>query len=108
MVTEFVGVGVMVVGGALTEGSAKVAALGTGNSVAYLLGTTWLAIGLSRCGTGHPVIPRAAESARVVGRPRCSLCGGVERTIVPTGRVATLVVLVVLNLLSALCCIGSG
>ncbi len=100
IVTAVVGVVVMAVGGALTEGSAKVAALGIGHSVAYLLGATWLAVGLSRA-TGHSVIPRALPRALVLSVGIGAAAWWAERTIASTGRAATLVVLVALGTIGA-------
>jgi putative peptidoglycan lipid II flippase len=100
IVTAAAGVVVMVVGGALTEGAAKVAALGIGNSVAYLLGATWLAVGLSR-ETGHSIVPRALPLALALAISIGFAAWWAERAIAPTGRVATLVVLIVITTIGA-------
>jgi putative peptidoglycan lipid II flippase len=63
------GVGVMAIGAPLTEGTARVAVLGAGHSVAYLVGSLVLGLGLSRRAEGSVwpvgVIAMAAISGAV-------------------------------------------
>jgi putative peptidoglycan lipid II flippase len=60
--TGVVGAIAMGVGALVTEGAARVAALGIGHTVAYVTGCVVLCIGLSRR-TGHAIIPRALPRA---------------------------------------------
>src|SRR5439155_8005773 len=60
--TGVVGVIAMGVGALVTEGAARVAALGIGHTIAYVTGCVVLCVGLSRR-TGHAVIPRALPRA---------------------------------------------
>ncbi len=60
--TALLGVAVMVGAASLTHGAARVAALGIGHSVAYVIGSVVLAVGLSRR-TGELVAPRALPRA---------------------------------------------
>src|SRR5262249_42584843 len=58
LLTGFLGVAAMAVGVSLTDGAARVAALGIGHTIAYTAGTVILSVGLSRR-TGHAIIPGA-------------------------------------------------
>ena len=87
LLTGFLGVAAMAVGVSMTDGAARVAALGIGHTIAYTAGTVILSVGLSRR-TGHAIIPRALP--RAVG---LSLVIGVAAWVVvsvldPSGRIA--------------------
>jgi len=95
LVTACCGAAVMVVGALAFHGAAVVAALGIGNTVAYVLGATVLALMLSRR-LEHRLVPRSAWKPLVLSIAIGLGLWGVERAIAPEGRVATLVVLLVL------------
>jgi putative peptidoglycan lipid II flippase len=85
--TGVVGAIAMGIGALVTEGAARVAALGIGHSVAYVTGSVVLCIGLSRR-TGHAIVPAALPRALTWS----VLLGGagwwIAHTIDPTGRLA--------------------
>jgi putative peptidoglycan lipid II flippase len=83
--TGVVGVVAMGVGALLTEGAARVAALGIGHTVAYVTGSVVLCIGLSRR-TGHAVLPRALPRALAWSAVLGVVGWWVARTIDPAGR----------------------
>jgi putative peptidoglycan lipid II flippase len=94
--TAAIGVVVMVLGAAGVSGAAKVAALGIGHSVAYLLAAVALGIGLSRR-TGHTLIPRELGRALVVSGGIGAVAWLAMRAISPDGRAATLAVTAVVG-----------
>jgi putative peptidoglycan lipid II flippase len=87
--TGVVGAIAMLAGALVTEGAARVAALGIGHSIAYVTGTVVLCVGLSRR-TGHLIVPGALPRAVAWS----ALLGGagwwVAYTIDPSGRLANL------------------
>jgi putative peptidoglycan lipid II flippase len=87
LLTGVLGVAAMAVGVYLTEGAARVAALGIGHTIAYTAGTVILSIGLSRR-TGHAIVPgallRAVGLSAVIG----VAAWGVVSFVDPSGRVA--------------------
>ena len=85
----------MVVGALTFHGSAVVAALGIGNTVAYVLGAGVLAVILTRR-LGHRLIPAAVWKPLVLSVLMGLVLWFTERAIAPEGRIATLVVLAVL------------
>jgi putative peptidoglycan lipid II flippase len=95
-VTAAVGVVVMATGAAATHGAAKVAALGIGHSVAYLLGSLALGVGLARR-TGHSLVPRQLGRAVAVAGGIGALAWLAMRAIAPDGRLETLAVLAVVG-----------
>jgi putative peptidoglycan lipid II flippase len=90
-----VGVGVMAVLVPLTHGSARVAALGIGHSAAYAVASLTLTALLWRR-TGRPVLPRALTRVTIVAATLAAAAWTAERALAPSGRGATLGVLVVL------------
>jgi putative peptidoglycan lipid II flippase len=95
LVTACGGAAVMVVGALAFHGAAVVAALGIGNTVAYVLGATVLAVVLSRR-LGHRLVPRSVWKPLVLSVAMGLALWGAERAIAPDGRFTTFVVLVVL------------
>jgi putative peptidoglycan lipid II flippase len=96
IVTAAIGVVVMATGAAATHGVAKVAALGIGHSVAYLLGSLALGVGLARR-TGHSLVPRQLGRAIAVAGSIGALAWLAMRAIAPDGRPETLAVLAVVG-----------
>jgi putative peptidoglycan lipid II flippase len=93
--TAVVGAAVMAAGGAVTEGAARVAMLGIGHSVAYLLGTLILLVGLARR-TGSAIAPRSLVRAVAVSLVLGLGVWGTARAWDPSSRVgATLLIVVV-------------
>jgi putative peptidoglycan lipid II flippase len=88
-----------------THGNARVALLGLGHSVAYLLGAGVLAIGLSRR-AGHAIVPRRLPRALLVSTVVGVLAWAVVQAIEPTGRVATAVVLALVGGAGAVLYVG--
>jgi putative peptidoglycan lipid II flippase len=90
----------MGIGALVTEGAARVAALGIGHSVAYATGCVVLCIGLSRR-TRHAIVPRALPRALAWS----VLLGGagwwIAYTIDPAGRVANAALVAVIGLAGA-------
>ena len=81
--TALFGVGIMIVGSFVTHGAARVAALGIGNTAAYVVGVIVLAIGARRR-TGRSIIPRALPiSIRDRRRDRQSRSGSRQLAIEP-------------------------
>lgn len=89
IVTAVVGVMIMAAGAARSHGAAKVAALGIGHSIAYLLGALALGIGLSRR-TGHALAPRELVRASVAAGAVGTLAWLAMRALGPQGRLAIL------------------
>lgn len=58
LVTAVGGVGVMVIGAVIADGEPRIAALGLGHSVAFVLGTVWLGVLLTRR-LGSSIVPAA-------------------------------------------------
>jgi putative peptidoglycan lipid II flippase len=85
IVTGAFGVVAMGIGALLTEGAARVAALGIGHTVAYVTGSVVLSIGLSRR-TGHAVLPRALPRALGWSAVLGVVGWWIARTIDPAGR----------------------
>jgi putative peptidoglycan lipid II flippase len=98
-VSALVGAGVMVAGGlAFESDTAKVAALGLGHSAAYLLGTLVLGAVL-RKRVGHGFFPHAFLPALAASTALGGLAWVAERVLDPSGRVADLLVLVVIGVI---------
>lgn len=95
--TALCGVATMTVGALFTHGSARVAALGIGHSVAYLTGCVVLCIGLSRR-TGHVIVPGALPRAVVLSGILGLAGWWIAWTIDPAGRVANAVLVAVISL----------
>ena len=96
IISAAIGVVVMAAGAAATHGAAKVAALGIGHSVAYLLGAVALGVGLARR-TGHSLVPRQLGRAVAVSGGIGALAWLAMRVISPDGRAETLGVLIVVG-----------
>ena len=65
LVTAAAGVVLMLVGAATSDGAGRVALLGAGHSVAFLLGSLWLGVRLASR-IGHPVVPRGVARIAVI------------------------------------------
>jgi len=91
LVTALAGAAVMVVAGRAVDGSAVVAAIGIGHSVAYALGACVLAVGLSRR-TGRAIVPAALPRALVVAAPLGAAAWWVADRIEPATRGEALLV----------------
>jgi putative peptidoglycan lipid II flippase len=100
VVTATLGAVLMVVGGTVTRGTARVAALGIGHTVAYLLGALVLGVLLTRR-LGHSLVPTRALWPLVVSAALGAAVWGIERAVAPDGRGAKLVVLALLGLVGA-------
>jgi putative peptidoglycan lipid II flippase len=83
--TGVVGVIAMGAGALVTEGAARVAALGIGHTIAYSAGCVVLCVGLSRR-TGHAVIPRALPRALALSGVIGVAGWAIAHTIDPAGR----------------------
>jgi putative peptidoglycan lipid II flippase len=81
------GVAAMAVGVYLTEGAARVAALGIGHTIAYTAGTLILSVGLSRR-TGHAIVPAALPRAVGLSALIGLIAWGVVSVLDPSARVA--------------------
>ncbi len=90
LLTGLGGIVAMAVGVALTEGAARVAALGIGHSIAYTAGAVVLSIGLSRR-TGHAIVPRALPRAVTLSVVIGAAGWWVASVLDPSGRVANAV-----------------
>ncbi len=95
-----VGVATMAILAPMTDGTARVAALGTGHTVAYLVGAVILG-GLLARRLERPLVPRLAGVALVCAAPIAVAAWAAMRRIDPATRVATAVSLAVLGLLGA-------
>jgi len=100
LVSAGAGACVMVVLGRVVHGTAVVAALGIGHSVAYLLGAAALAIGLTRR-TGRLIVPTALVRATLLAVPLGLAAAGVARWADPPGRIGNLALLVVIGAVGA-------
>jgi FtsH-binding integral membrane protein len=85
----------MAVGVYLTEGAARVAALGIGHTIAYTAGTLILSVGLSRR-TGHAIVPTALPRAVGLSALIGLIAWGVVSVLDPSGRVACAVLCTVI------------
>jgi putative peptidoglycan lipid II flippase len=95
LLSGLLGVAAMGVGVLLTEGAARVAALGIGHSIAYTAGVLVLSVGLSRR-TGHAIVPRALPRA-VAWSGVIGVAGWwVAYTLDPSGRLANAVLCTVI------------
>ena len=87
ILTGFGGVAAMAIGVSLTEGAARVAALGIGHTIAYTAGAVVLSVGLTRR-TGHAIVPgalpRAVGLSVVIGLAAWAMVSLLD----PAGRVA--------------------
>ncbi len=83
--TGIVGVIAMAVGAVVTEGAARVAALGIGHTIAYVTGCVVLCIGLSRR-TGHTIVPGALPKALALSAVLGAAGWWIAHTIDPAGR----------------------
>jgi putative peptidoglycan lipid II flippase len=90
LLTGIGGVAAMAIGVSLTEGAARVAALGIGHTVAYTAGALILAVGLSRR-TGHAIVPGALPRALGLSVVIGAAAWGVVSVLDPSGRVANAV-----------------
>jgi putative peptidoglycan lipid II flippase len=96
--SALVGAAVMVVGGlTFKSDTAKVAALGLGHSTAYLLGTLALGFVLRRR-IGHGFFPHAFLPALAASAALGGLAWLVEDLVAPSGKLADVLVLVVIGL----------
>jgi putative peptidoglycan lipid II flippase len=91
-----VGVATMVVGGALTHGTARVAALGIGHSVAYALGAVLLGAGVARR-AGRGLVPRHLVPVAALSSALALLAWLAVRALDPGTRIATFVALAVVG-----------
>jgi putative peptidoglycan lipid II flippase len=83
--TGVLGVIAMGVGALMTEGAARVAALGIGHTIAYVSGCVVLCVGLSRR-TGHAIVPRALPKALAWSAVLGTAGWWIAHTIDPAGR----------------------
>jgi putative peptidoglycan lipid II flippase len=96
IVAAVVGVLTMVVLAPMTHGAARVASLGIGHTVAYMVGTVVLGIGVSRR-IGRGVFPVKAPRALLVSVVLAIGAWLVVEAVDPTGRFTTLALLVVIG-----------
>ncbi|HXY94023.1 MAG TPA: lipid II flippase MurJ [Acidimicrobiia bacterium] len=97
--SALVGSAVMVVGVlAVNDGAARVAMLGAGHSVAYLVGCVAL-YALLRVRLGHPLFPHSFWRALVVSTVLGGAAWAVERAVAPHARLETAGVLLVIGVL---------
>jgi putative peptidoglycan lipid II flippase len=94
--TALVGVVVMIVGSHVTHGAALVAALGIGNTVAYLIGVVMLGIGCRRR-TGQSIIPGLLPISIAISGVIAFVAWIVIRAVDPSGRLATIACLAVVG-----------
>jgi len=87
LLTGFVGIAAMAVGAYLTEGAARVAALGIGHTIAYTVGVVILSVGLSRR-IGHAIVPGALPRAVGLSVVIGLAAWGVVSVLDPSGRIA--------------------
>lgn len=83
--TGVLGVIAMGVGALMTEGAARVAALGIGHTIAYVSGCVVLCVGLSRR-TGHAIVPGALPKALAWSAVLGTVGWWIAHTIDPAGR----------------------
>jgi putative peptidoglycan lipid II flippase len=98
--SAFVGVAAMVGIGAVTSGSARVAALGLGHSVAYTVGAACLGVGLARR-VGVGLFPRHVGAVVLYATLLAALAWLAVRALDPQTRLATLATLAMLGALGA-------
>jgi len=101
LVAAVVGIAVMVAGATFTSGRATVAFLGLGHSAAYAVGAIVLWLGIARR-TGHLIVPRSLGRSVVVAVPLALAAWGLFHVVDPSGRVATLLLLVAVTLVGGL------
>jgi putative peptidoglycan lipid II flippase len=90
----------MGVGGALADGDAKLAVMGAGHSVAYLVGAVVLGVGLARR-TAQPLAPARLTRSVAVSVALGSACAAVLHWADPSSRTATVGLSTVLVLVCA-------
>jgi len=100
LATGVVGVIAMGLGALVTEGSARVAALGIGHSVAYFTGCVVLCVGLSRR-TGHAIVPRALPRALAWAAVLGVAGWWIAYAIDPAGRIANAALVAVIGIVGA-------
>jgi putative peptidoglycan lipid II flippase len=100
VITAIVGAVVMIIGGSVTHGTARVAALGIGHTVAYALGGLVLWLLLARR-LHHSLVPRGALWPLVASVTLGGAAWAAVRALSPSGRFETLAVLAVLGLAGA-------
>ncbi|HYU40386.1 MAG TPA: lipid II flippase MurJ [Acidimicrobiia bacterium] len=83
--TGIVGVIAMGIGALVTDGAARVAALGIGHTIAYVTGCVVLCFGLSRR-TGHAIVPAALPKALTLSAVLGAAGWWIAHTIDPSGR----------------------
>jgi putative peptidoglycan lipid II flippase len=86
----------------VTHGSARVAALGVGHTVAYVVGAVVLGILLARR-LQRPVVPRLVPVAVACAIPVAVAMWAAMRAIDPSGRLATLALLLLLGAIGTAC-----
>jgi putative peptidoglycan lipid II flippase len=101
LVSAVAGIAVMVVGERFTSGRETVAFLGLGQSVAYALGAVVLWVGLARR-TGHLIVPRSLGRSVVVAVPLAAAAWALFQVVDPSGRFATLLMLIGVTLIGGL------
>ncbi|HYU56882.1 MAG TPA: lipid II flippase MurJ [Actinomycetota bacterium] len=101
LASALAGAATMAIAGRAVHGSAVVAAIGIGHSVAYGLGAAMLAIGLSRR-TGHAIVPTALPRALAVAAPIGLAAWWVDRALDPRGRAASLAMVAVAGIVGGL------
>jgi putative peptidoglycan lipid II flippase len=94
--TAIVGVIIMIVGAKLTHGAALVAALGLGNTTAYLLGAIILGIGCRRR-TGQSIIPRLLPISIAISGVIAFVGWVALRALDPSGRPETIACLLLVG-----------
>jgi len=99
LVTAIVGAIAMVAIGVSVHGTAVVAAIGIGHTLAYTLGALVLA-GVIRRRLGHPIFPRALLPTTVVAGGFALVAWILYREIAPTKRVGSLVFVLVVGALA--------
>jgi putative peptidoglycan lipid II flippase len=93
LVASIVGVGVTVGAGSVVHGATVVAVIGLGHSLAYAIGALVLGVGLARH-SRRSIFPSALPKAVAVSAPLGVAAWWIARTVAPTGRIATLALLV--------------
>jgi putative peptidoglycan lipid II flippase len=100
LMTGVVGVTAMAVGALLTDGAARVAALGIGHTVAYVTGCVVLGVGLTRR-TGHGIVPRALPRALAWSAALGAAGWWIGYAIDPAGRLANAALVAVIGVAGA-------
>jgi putative peptidoglycan lipid II flippase len=106
LAASIVGVGVTVGVGVVVHGAAIVAVIGLGHSLAYAIGALVLGYGLFRR-TGKSIFPRALPKAVAISAPLGVAAWWIARTVAPSGRLATLGLLVAITLAGAAIYLGA-